>query len=411
MSGAELGSMTKYLPSRVFVAWVTLGTALLAACGDKVDTPSTAIAASGPAKAPAGPAVPVTTVRARQQDFAVTLQAIGTVAPVASVDVKPQVTSVVKHVFVTEGQFVRGGQPLFELDSRSDEANVAKMRAQMAKDAASLADAKRQLERSKELLRQNFVSQGAVDANQATVEAQAAAVDGDRAALEAARVALSYAKVVAPSSGRAGAINVYPGTAVTANQTTLVTVTQLDPIDVSFSLPQRYLNSAIAALNQGKSPVAATLPEGGGELAGKLQFVDNAIDAATGTVKVKARFANPASKLWPGAFVNVNMNAGMLKDAIVVPVATVIQSTRGPIVYVVENGKAVMRPVKVLEMRGDDAAVSGVKAGEKIVLDGRQNLRPDSAVIERPLEGSSGKAGPAAPATSASGRLAKTSAP
>jgi RND family efflux transporter MFP subunit len=411
MSGAELGSMTKYLPSRVLVAWVTLGTALLAACGDKVDTPSTAIAASGTAKAPAGPAVPVTTVRARQQDFAVTLQAIGTVAPVASVDVKPQVTSVVKHVFVTEGQFVRGGQPLFELDSRSDEANVAKMRAQMAKDAASLADAKRQLERSKELLRQNFVSQGAVDANQATVEAQAAAVDGDRAALEAARVALSYAKVVAPSSGRAGAINVYPGTAVTANQTTLVTVTQLDPIDVSFSLPQRYLNSAIAALNQGKSPVAATLPEGGGELAGKLQFVDNAIDAATGTVKVKARFANPASKLWPGAFVNVNMNAGMLKDAIVVPVATVIQSTRGPIVYVVENGKAVLRPVKVLEMRGDDAAVSGVKAGEKIVLDGRQNLRPDSAVIERPLEGSSGKAGPAAPATSASGRLAKTSAP
>jgi len=411
MSGAELGSMTKYLPSRVFVAWVTLGTALLAACGDKVDTPSTAIAASGTAKTPAGPAVPVTTVRARQQDFAVTLQAIGTVAPVASVDVKPQVTSVVKHVFVTEGQFVRGGQPLFELDSRSDEANVAKMRAQMAKDAASLADAKRQLERSKELLRQNFVSQGAVDANQATVEAQAAAVDGDRAALEAARVALSYAKVVAPSSGRAGAINVYPGTAVTANQTTLVTVTQLDPIDVSFSLPQRYLNSAIAALNQGKSPVAATLPEGGGELAGKLQFVDNAIDAATGTVKVKARFANPASKLWPGAFVNVNMNAGMLKDAIVVPVATVIQSTRGPIVYVVENGKAVLRPVKVLEMRGDDAAVSGVKAGETIVLDGRQNLRPDSAVIERPLEGSSGKAGPAAPAISASGRLAKTSAP
>jgi len=127
------------------MAWVTLGTALLAACGDKVDTPSTAIAASGPAKAAAGPAVPVTTVRARQQDFAVMLQAIGTVAPVASVDVKPQVTSVVTKVLVTEGQFVRAGQPLFELDSRSDEANVAKMRAQMAKDQASLADARRSL--------------------------------------------------------------------------------------------------------------------------------------------------------------------------------------------------------------------------------------------------------------------------
>jgi RND family efflux transporter MFP subunit len=410
MSDAELGFMKHYSPSRVLVAQLALSTAFLAACGGKADTPAAASTASGPAK-PAGPAVPVTTVRARQQDFAVMLQAIGTVAPVASVDVKPQVSSVVTKVLVTEGQFVRAGQPLFALDARSDQANVAKMRAQMAKDEASLADARRQLARSKELLRQNFVSQGAVDANQATVDAQVAAVDGDRAALDAARVALSYANVVAPSSGRAGAINVYPGTAVQVNQTTLVTITQLDPIDVSFSLPQRYLNNALSALNQGQSPVAATLPEGGGEVAGKLQFVDNAIDAGTGTVKVKARFPNPASKLWPGAFVNVNMNAGLIKDAIVLPVATVIQSARGPIVYVVENGKAVLRPVKVIDMRGDDAAVSGVKAGEKVVLDGRQNLRPDSAVSERPQEGGSGKAGPAASAASAPGRLAKTSAP
>jgi len=390
------------------MAQLALSAAFLAACDAKVDTTN---AAAAPAKPAAGPAVPVTTVRARQQDFAVTLQAIGTVAPIASVDVKPQVTSVVTHVFVTEGQFVRAGQPLFALDSRSDEANVAKMRAQMAKDEASLADARRQLERSKELLRQNFVSQGAVDANQATVEGQTAAVEGDKAALEAARVALSYAKVVAPSSGRAGAIGIYPGSAVQANQTTLVTITQLDPIDVSFSLPQRYLNGALAALTGGQSPVAASLPEGGGELAGKLQFVDNAIDAATGTVKVKARFPNPASKLWPGAFVNVNMNAGLIKNAIVIPVATVIQSARGPIVYVVENGKAALRPVKVIELRGEDAAVTGIKPGDKVVLDGRQNLRPDTDVAERPPEGGAGKAGPGASAASAPGRLAKTSAP
>jgi RND family efflux transporter MFP subunit len=410
MPGAELGSMKKYLPSTVLMAQLALSAAFLVACGGKTDSPTPVAGASGPAR-PAGPAVPVTTVRARQQDFPVMLQAIGTVAPVASVDVKPQVSSVVTRVFVTEGQFVRAGQPLFALDSRNDEANVAKMRAQMAKDEASLADARRQLARSKELLRQNFVSQGAVDANQATVDAQAAAVDGDRAALDAARVALSYSQVKAPSSGRAGAINVYPGTAVQVNQTTLVTVTQLDPIDVSFSLPQRYLNNALAALNGGTSPVAATLPEATGELAGKLQFVDNAIDAGTGTVKVKARFPNPASKLWPGAFVNVNMKAGLIKDAIVVPVATVIQSARGPIVYVVENGKAVLRPVKVIEMRGEDAAVTGIKAGDKVVLDGRQNLRPDSAVSERPQDGGSGKAGPAASAAASPGRLEKTSAP
>jgi membrane fusion protein, multidrug efflux system len=341
-------------------------------------------------------------VRARQQDFTVVLAAIGTAVPVSSVDVKAQVTSVVVRAHVIEGQFVRAGEPLFTLDSRSDEANVAKMRAQMAKDEAALADARRQLARSRELLTQNFVSQGAVDASQATADAQAAAVDGDRAALEAARVALSYAKVIAPTSGRVGAITVYPGSAVQANQTTLVTITQLDPIDVSFSLPQRYLSNVLGVLKEGATAVAATLPEGGGSLSGRLQFVDNAIDAGTGTIKVKARFGNPDSRLWPGAFVNVSMNAGMLKDAIVIPLATVIQSARGPVVYVVENGKAAMRPVKVLESRGDDAAVIGVRVGDRVVLDGRQNLRPDSAVMERAQEGPAGKA---ASTASAPGRV------
>jgi RND family efflux transporter MFP subunit len=280
------------------------------------------------------------------------------------------------------------------------------MRAQMAKDEAALADARRQLARSRELLRQNFVSQGAVDANQATVDAQAAAVDGDRAALDAARVALSYAKVIAPGSGRVGAITVYPGTAVQANQTTLVTVTQLDPIDVSFSLPQRYVANVLSALKD-TAPVTATLPEAGGALTGRLQFVDNAIDAGTGTVKVKARFSNPQSRLWPGAFVNVSLKAGTLKDAIVIPLATIIQSARGPVVYVVDNGKAVMRPVKVLESQGDDAAVTGVLAQERIVLDGRQNLRPDTAVIERSPEAP----GKAASGAGAPGPRQKPAAP
>jgi RND family efflux transporter MFP subunit len=228
--------------------------------------------------------------------------------------------------------------------------------------------------------------------------------------VQSAQVQLSYDEIRAPIAGRTGVINAFVGTLAQPG-TPLVTVTQLDPIDVSFSLPQRYLNNALAALGRGKSPVGATLPEGGGELSGNLQFVDNAIDAGTGTVKVKARFPNSASKLWPGAFVNVNMNAGLLKDAIVIPVATIIQSARGPIVYVIENGKAVLRPVKVIEMRGDDAAVTGVKPGEKVVLDGRQNLRPDSGVSERPQESGSGKAGPAASAANGSARLEKTSAP
>jgi len=402
--------MKTHVPLKILFAQGALSAAFLAGCGAKVESsppPASGGASPAAARAASGPAVPVTTVRARQQDFPVVLQAIGTAVPISSVDVKAQVTSVVTRAHVSEGQFVRDGEPLFTLDSRSDEANVAKMRAQMAKDEAALADAKRQLARSRELLTQNFISQGAVDANQATVDAQAAAVDGDRAALDAARVALSYARVTAPGSGRVGAITVYPGTAVQANQTTLVTITQLDPIDVSFSLPQRYVSNVLSALKDATTSVAATLPEGGGGLTGRLQFVDNAIDAGTGTVKVKARFSNPSARLWPGAFVNVAMNAGTLKDAVVIPLATIIQSARGPVVYVVENGKANLRPVKVLESRGEDAAVTGVRAQERIVLDGRQNLRPDSAVVEH----SQDAPGKAATGASASARAPKPTSP
>src|SRR5512140_238837 len=251
-------------PSKLLLVLLALGTALVVGCSGKAEgtSPAADQGASAPRRAASGPSVPVTTVIARREDFAVVLQAIGAAAPVSSVDVKAQVTSVVTRAHVKEGQFVRAGDLLFTLDSRSDEANVAKMRAQVAKDAAALADARRQLARSRELLAQNFVSQGAVDANQTAVESQMASVDGDRAALNAARVALSYDTVSAASSGRVGAITVYPGTAVQANQTTLVTITQLDPIDVSFSLPQRYLGNLLATLKAPDGAVVAKLPEG-----------------------------------------------------------------------------------------------------------------------------------------------------
>jgi RND family efflux transporter MFP subunit len=362
----------------------------LAGCSKQPDTAAaSAPAASGVASAPApgaaasAPPVGVTTVRAVKRDVPVLINATGAVTPLSSVDIRPQVTSVVTQVHVKEGQFVRAGELLFTLDSRADEANVAKAKAQLAKDEAGLADAKRQLTRSRELLGQNFVSQGAVDANVALYDAAVALVNSDRAAIDAARVPLSYARIASPSAGRLGAINVYPGSGVQANQTTLVTLTQLDPIAVSFSLPQRNLADALAALKDGGAPVIAVRPEGGGTQAGKLKFVDNAVDAASGTVKVKAVFPNPDNKLWPGAYVNVAMTASVLKDAVVVPQAAVIQSARGTFVYAVQDGRAAPRPVQVLYAQGDDAAVSGVKPGERIVLDGRQNLRPGSAVVDR----------------------------
>lgn len=364
---------------------------MVAACsrgGDALPAPAavtgaSAAAAAAPQGAASAPPVGVTTVRVQQRDLPVLLAATGSVAPLQNVDIRPQVTSVVSRVHIREGQFVKAGELLFVLDSRTDEANVAKARAQLSKDEASLADAKRQLARSRELLAQNFISQGAVDTNQALVDAAVALVAADRAALDAARVPLSYARVTAPSAGRVGAIAIYPGSAVQANQTSLVSITQLDPIAVAFNLPQRHLADALAALKDGGAAVTATLPENGGSVAGRLQFVDNAIDAGSGTVKVKAQFDNRDGKLWPGAFVNVAMTLRTLKGALVVPQAAIIQGARGPLVYAVEDDKAVARPVQVQYAQGDDAAVTGVKPGERIVLDGRQNLRPGATVVER----------------------------
>jgi RND family efflux transporter MFP subunit len=187
---------------------------------------------------------------------------------------------------------------------------------------------------------------------------------------------------------------------VQANLTTLVTITQLDPIAVAFSIPQRNLGDALAALKDGGAPVSATLADGAGTFGGRLKFVDNAVDASSGSVKVKAVFDNRDGKLWPGAFVEVSQTVSTLKDTVVVPLAAVIQSARGTIVYIVAEGKAVSKPVQVLYAQGNDAAVSGVKAGDQVVLDGKQNLRPGATVVERAKgadAGASATKRPAAP--------------
>jgi RND family efflux transporter MFP subunit len=347
---------------------------------------SGASAASGAAFAASagGGPVSVGSVRAERRDMPVVIEANGTVTSLNSVDVKPQVASVIRQVHIREGQSVRSGEPLFTLDARADEANVLKAQAQLQKDLASLADAQRQLARSKELLAQGFVSQGAVDSTLAQVEAQQAAVAADRAAIESARVNVSYSRIVAPTSGRAGAIPVVAGSFVQPGGAALVTITQLDPIAVGFSLPQRHLADALAALRNGGGLVTAVLPENRGERAGRLQFVDNAIDAATGTLRAKAVFGNTDQALWPGAFVTVRLAVRMLKDAIVVPLASVVQGQRGRIVFVIDkDGKAAVRPVELVYATGNDAAVTGLNGGERVILDGRQNVRPGTSVVER----------------------------
>ncbi|MFT3817528.1 MAG: efflux RND transporter periplasmic adaptor subunit [Rubrivivax sp.] len=409
---------------------------LLAACGGKSTEPAPAVGAappaaasgaSGPAAAAAaasGPPVSVTVVRAQRRDVAVQVEATGTVAALATVDIKPQISSVVTAVHVKDGQFVAKGQPLFTLDGRADAANLAKAEAQLLRDQATLADAQRQLVRAQDLVSQGFVSQGAVDTAQATVDAQRAVVVSDRAAIEAARVAVSYSRIAAPSSGRVGQIAVFAGSSVSPTGAAMVSITQLDPISVSFNLPQRNLPDALKALaeaGRGALPAAvpasaaaassavlppgqvlallpgqvlALLPEGRGQRVGRLDFVDSLVDPASGTVKVKALFANKDQALWPGAYVNVSLSLQSLAGAVLVPQAAIVQGARGHSVFVIdEQGLAASRPVKLLQALGSEAAVSGVKPGEKVVLDGRQNLRTGSRVVERAAEGANGGSG------------------
>jgi RND family efflux transporter MFP subunit len=364
-------------------------------------------AASGAASRPGGGAVSVTTVRAAQRDVDVVLEATGTVTALNSVDIRPQVSSVITKVHIREGQFVKAGELLFTLDARTDEVNLAKARAQLAKGMAALADAQRQLQRSRDLLAQNFISQGAVDTNQTLVDAQQAVAAADRAAIDAAQVGLSYNRITAPAAGRAGAINVFAGSTVQPGGTALVTITQLDPIAVSFSLPQCNLGDALQTMRSGGGKVIAVLPEGRGTITGKLQFVDNTVDANSGTVRVKAQFSNTNETLWPGSFVGVRLAIQTMKDAVVVPQAAVIQGPRGSVVYTVDaDNKAVSRPVEVLYASGPDAVASGVRAGERVVLDGRQNLRPGVAVVER-----TGDAGAARPGSRAASGAAPAGTP
>lgn len=370
--------------------------------------------AAAPAAAGKGGDAPVsvTTVVAASRDWPQQLAASGTVTALNTVDIRPQVASVIAKVHIAEGQFVKAGELLFTLDSRADEANLAKAQAQLERDQAALADAERQLARSRDLLAQKFVSQSAVDTNLTLVDGQRAAVNADRAAIAAARVALSYSRIVAPSAGRAGAIDVYAGSYVQPSGAPLVTITQLDPIAVAFTLPQRDLPDVLAALKSGHAPVRATLPDARGVLEGKLQFVDNVVDPNSGTVRLKAVFDNAELRLWPGAFVNVELSPRTLHGAIVIPQAAIIQGANSHTVYVAgADGKAELRRVEVVASAGNEAVVTGLAAGSRVVVEGKQNLRPGSVLAERAADAGGAGRGRGASAAAAGGAAAASVKP
>jgi RND family efflux transporter MFP subunit len=348
--------------------------------------------------------VPVTVAVVERRDVPVRLRANGTVVALQSVDIRAQITSTVREVHIREGQTVAKGDLLVTLDSRAEEANLKKAEAQVEKDRADLANGQRTLERQRQLFQQKFISQSALDAAENQVETLKGQLAVDLAAVESARVALANTQIRASFAGRTGAIGVRPGSLVQPVGTVLVTVTQIDPIQVAFTLPEKEFPALQSAYAAGPVPVEAS-PDGVEIFKGRLNFLDNAVDTATGTIRVKAEFDNRAARLWPGMFVNVTVAPRTLQKAAVVPVQAVQTGPETRFVYVVgEDRKVSSRTVKVDYLEAGIAAVTGVDPGTKVVVEGAQNLRPGSTVSTGESKAAEGKG--AAPEGAGKGKAA-----
>ena len=342
--------------------------------------PAAAVAGAGAGKDGKGGGQPPTAVNIitpSRQDVPVVLQASGIVTPVSSVEMHPQSTSTIRTVHIKEGQFVKAGTLMFSLDDRADRANVDRAQAQIARERAALADLERQYQRSVELFEQKFIAKSALDTLRSQVDAARAGIGAGAATLAAERVTASYSAIRAPMAGRVGAINVFPGSLVQP-ATALTTVTQLDPVDVAFTLPESALSSLLAAQRGGAVAVQANTgaAAGASPVTGTLSFIDNTVDPKAGTIRVKARFENRDTQLWPGQYANARVTVRTLKGATVIPQAAIITSTRGTSVYVVDADQTAKSvPVVRVHSFGLDAVVTGLAGNEKVITEGKQNLR------------------------------------
>lgn len=347
-------------------------------------------------------AIQVVSARVAPADISVRLVANGTVSALQTVDVRPQISAIVKAVHIKEGQFVRKGDRLFTLDTRTEDANLGKAEAQVVKDRSDLVNAERNLERNRQLLQQEYISQADFDTAQTLAEGLRSQLAIDLAAVKTARVARSFDEITAPISGRTGAIAVYPGSLVQPNGTlttigaVLVSITQLDPINVSFNLPERELASLQQAFARGEVPVSAKLDSASSkDLRGRLVFIDNTVDAASGTIRLKAEFPNANHRLWPGMFVTVALAPRKLAGALTIPAQAVQTGPEKKFLYVVgQDNKVSSQPINVSLIQDGVAVIDGVAPGARVVVEGAQNLRPGSVVVE--ADATAGKTGGAA---------------
>jgi multidrug efflux system membrane fusion protein len=335
-------------------------------------------AAAAKARAQAGPAaVPVLVATAEAKDVPVILRGLGTVQAFNNSPLKAQVGGAVTQINFKEGQDVRKGDLLIQLDPRPYQAVLDQSKAALAKDQAALANAQTDLQRYSKLLAQNFTPEQQYETQKSTVAQDEAAVANDEAAISAAQLNVDYAAVKSPIDGVTGIRQVDIGVLVQANSQTLVTVTQIEPIYVIFTLAEANIASIRAAMAQGQLKVQAFAASDEKQIAeGVLDLVDNTVDQTTGTVKLKAEFPNKDKALWPGEFVNAHLVLKLVHDGITVPPVAIQTGPSGPYVYVVKDDSTVeRRPVTVVQTDNDTALVgSGLQAGERVVTAGQFKL-------------------------------------
>lgn len=370
--------------SRRWLSLPALGTGLflLSACsgGEAVQqTPS-----GGGGRAGQNAAVPVTIATVAEKPVPIEIQGIGTVIAATTVSVRSQITGEMTSVNFKEGDEVKAGQVLVRLDKRPLEAAVQQVQATLARDEAQAVNARAQATRYADLQQRGIATKEQVDAIVTQAATLEATLNADRAALDNAKVQLDYATIASPIDGRTGLLQIHPGNLVRANDTApIVTVNKITPVYVSFAVPEAQLPLVKRFMAAGHLAVTAQPPDSQGAPAvGRINFIDNAVDTTTGTIKVKGTFPNTDRRLWPGQFVNVNLTLSADPRAVVVPAPAVQTGQQGTYVFVVKPDQTVeLRTIAVARARGNDVVIqSGLKPGETVVTDGHIRLVPGSRV-------------------------------
>lgn len=336
---------------------------------------------------PGGP-VPVVVVALAPKSMPILVEAVGTVQSIASVQLKTRIDSQIMKVNVAEGALVKEGDLLFELDARTLKAQLAQIEAQIRKDQAQLEQAKRDTLRAGDLLTKGAGTVVARDTNVTTQRAAEAQLEADEAMRQNILTQISYSEIRAPVSGRIGSIPYKAGTTLRVGDNTvtavLATINQVNPIFVAFAVPQVFLPDIRAAMAKGDVKVNALIDDNR-QQSGTIAFIENSVDAMTGTVTAKARIANASEGLWPGQFVKVELILGIEPDAIAVPAPAIQLGPQGPYLFVVKDGVAELRNVVIKRTQtGESVIGKGLDAGELVVVDGQLRLVNGANVAIKP---------------------------